>query len=213
MGSITQETLSVSGILLAKVFGRQAHEIDRYRVENAHQAAPAGPPGDGRAIVLCDVTQAFFGISPALVYLVAGLHGTSGDLSAGTLVAFTTLQTRLLMPINQLLQVSVDVQSSLALFGRIFELIDLRPPITDRPDALTLTADEIRGEVALDERHLPLRRRRGGRPSRRVEPALQRRLAARRARPARGAGRPLRARARRRSPTWCPGSTTCRAER
>ena len=53
------------------------------------------------------------------------------------------------MPINQLLQVSVDVQSSLALFGRIFELIDLRPAITDRPDALTLKADEILGEVAL----------------------------------------------------------------
>ena len=48
------------------------------------------------------VSQAFFGISPALVYLVAGLQGTHGDLSAGTLVAFTTLQSRLLIPINQL---------------------------------------------------------------------------------------------------------------
>src|SRR5258708_8556803 len=95
------------------------------------------------------VTQAFFGISPAVVYLVAGLQGTHGDLSAGTLVAFTTLQTRLLFPINQLLQVSVDVQSSLALFGRIFELIDLRPRITDRPDALSIDASAIGGEVAL----------------------------------------------------------------
>jgi ATP-binding cassette, subfamily B, bacterial len=66
------------------------------------------------------------------------------------LVAFTTLQSRLLIPINQLLQVSVDVQSSLALFGRIFELIDLRPAITDRPDAVNIDADEIRGEVALE---------------------------------------------------------------
>ena len=96
------------------------------------------------------VTQAFFGISPALVYLVAGLQGTHGDLSAGTLVAFTTLQTRLLLPINQLLQVSVDVQSSLALFGRIFQLIDLQPRITDRPDVLDIDADDVRGEVALD---------------------------------------------------------------
>ncbi len=149
MGSITQETLSVSGILLAKVFGRQEHEVDRYRTENANQAAlQIRQAIVGRSFFA--VTQAFFGISPALVYLVAGLQGTHGDLSAGTLVAFTTLQTRLLIPINQLLQVSVDVQSSLALFGRIFELIDLRPQITDRGDALSLDEAEIRGEVALE---------------------------------------------------------------
>jgi ATP-binding cassette, subfamily B, bacterial len=149
MGSITQETLSVSGILLAKVFGRQAHEVDRYRAENANQAElQIRQAIVGRSFFA--VTQAFFGISPALVYLVAGLQGTHGDLSAGTLVAFTTLQSRLLIPINQLLQVSVDVQSSLALFARIFELIDLRPRITDRRDALNLDAGEIRGEVALE---------------------------------------------------------------
>src|SRR6201986_580554 len=150
MGSITEETLSVSGILLAKVLGRQAHEIDRYRAENANQAAlQIRQAFVGRSFFA--VTQAFFGISPALVYLVAGLQGTHGDLSAGTLVAFTTLQTRLLLPINQLLQVSVDVQSSLALFGRIFELIDLQPRITDRPDALSIDAGDIRGEVALED--------------------------------------------------------------
>jgi ATP-binding cassette subfamily B protein len=149
MGSITQETLSVSGILLAKVFGRQEHEVERYRVENANQAdLQIRQAIVGRSFFA--VTQAFFGISPALVYLVAGLQGTHGDLSAGTLVAFTTLQSRLLIPINQLLQVSVDVQSSLALFARIFELIDLRPQITDRRDALELSAGEIRGEVALE---------------------------------------------------------------
>ena len=149
MGSITQETLSVSGILLAKVFGRQEHEVDRYRAENANQAdLQIRQAITGRSFFA--VTQAFFGISPALVYLVAGLQGTHGGLSAGTLVAFTTLQSRLLIPINQLLQVSVDVQSSLALFARIFELIDLQPRITDRRDALNLDADEIRGEVALE---------------------------------------------------------------
>src|ERR1700761_4080429 len=149
MGSITQETLSVSGDLLARGFGRPAREINRYEVENARQARlQVRQAMVGRSFFA--TTQAFFGISPALVYLVAGLHGTNGALSAGTLVAFTTLQTRLLMPINQLLQVSVDVQSSLALFGRIFELIDLDPAITDRPDALALTSGEIRGEVALE---------------------------------------------------------------
>ncbi len=149
MGSITQETLSVSGILLAKVFGRQEYEVARYRTENANQAnLQIRQAIVGRSFFA--ITQAFFGISPALVYLVAGLQGTHGDLSAGTLVAFTTLQSRLLFPINQLLQVSVDVQSSLALFGRIFELIDLQPRITDRDDALSIDTNDIRGEVALE---------------------------------------------------------------
>src|ERR1700744_412158 len=149
MGSITQETLSVSGILLAKVFGRQEHEVDRYRAENAHQAdLQIRQAIVGRSFFA--VTQSFFGIGPALVYLVAGLQGAHGDLSAGTLVAFTTLQSRLLLPINQLLQVSVDVHSPLPLFGPIFELIDLQPQIVDAPDALSLPAAEIKGEVTLD---------------------------------------------------------------
>jgi ATP-binding cassette, subfamily B, bacterial len=150
MSAITQETLSVSGILLSKVFGRQDREIDRYGAENARQAdLQVRQAMTGRGFFA--VTQAFFGIAPALLYLVAGLelHGGSG-LSAGTIVAFTTLQTRLLQPINQLLQVSVDVQSSVALFGRVFEYLDLRPEITDRPGALQLTAAEVRGEVELE---------------------------------------------------------------
>src|SRR3954447_9253532 len=151
MSAITQETLSVSGILLAKVFGRQDREIARYQAENARQAdLQVRQAMTGRGFFA--LTQAFFGISPALLYLVAGLeiHGGDTSLSAGTLVAFTPLQTRLLFPINQLLQVSVDVQSSLALFGRIFELLDLRPQVTDRPDALEIDTGDIRGEVALE---------------------------------------------------------------
>src|ERR1700727_461467 len=83
MQSITQETLSVSGILLAKVFGRQAHESERYRVENAKQAElQVRQAMVGRSFFA--VTQAFFGISPALVYLVAGLeiHPWGAGLSA-----------------------------------------------------------------------------------------------------------------------------------
>jgi ATP-binding cassette subfamily B protein len=151
MSAITQETLSVSGILLAKVFGRQEREIDRYHSENARQAdLQVRQAMTGRGFFA--LTQAFFGISPALLYLVAGLeiHGGKSGLSAGTIVAFTTLQTRLLNPINQLLQVSVDVQSSVALFGRVFEYLDLRPEITDHPGAEQLPAREVRGEVALE---------------------------------------------------------------
>src|SRR6202012_6146300 len=92
MGSITPETLSVSGILLAKVFGRQAREIGRYEVENARQARlQVRQAMVGRSFFA--TTQAFCGISPALVYLVAGLHGTNGARSAFTRVEGTTLQT------------------------------------------------------------------------------------------------------------------------
>jgi ATP-binding cassette, subfamily B, bacterial len=152
MSAITQETLSVSGILLTKVFGRQATEIARYGAENARQAdLQVRQAMTGRTFFA--VTQVFFGISPALLYLVAGLElrgGHDAGLSAGTIVAFTTLQTRLLLPIIQLLQVSVDVQSSLALFGRVFEYLDLRPQITDGPQAVGLPAASVSGEVALD---------------------------------------------------------------
>jgi ATP-binding cassette subfamily B protein len=151
MSAITQETLSVSGILLAKVFGGQDREINRYRAENARQAdLQVRQAMTGRGFFA--LTQAFFGISPALLYLVAGLeiHGGQSGVSAGTIVAFTTLQTRLLNPINQLLQVSVDVQSSVALFARVFEYLDLTPDIVDRPGAEQLPARDARGEVALD---------------------------------------------------------------
>jgi ATP-binding cassette, subfamily B, bacterial len=151
MSAITQESLSVSGVLLSKVFGRQDREIDRYGAENARQAdLQVRQAMTGRGFFA--VTQAFFGIAPALLYLVAGLelHGGDSGLSAGTIVAFTTLQTRLLLPINQLLQVSVDVQSSVALFARVFEYLDLTPEITDRHGAEQLSAGDVRGEVELD---------------------------------------------------------------
>ena len=79
MGSITQETLSVSGVLLAKVFGRQAHEVERYREENASARPSFRSARRWSAARFFAVTQAFFGVSPALVYLVAGLQGAHGD--------------------------------------------------------------------------------------------------------------------------------------
>jgi ATP-binding cassette subfamily B protein len=151
MSAITQESLSVSGVLLSKSFGRQQHEVARYRAENDRQVdLQVRQAMTGRTFF--GLTQAFFGLSPALVYLVAGLqigHG-GGAVTAGTVVAFTTLQTRLLFPINQLLQVSVDVQSSLALFQRVFEYLDLEPQIQDATDAVAIEPDAVRGALELD---------------------------------------------------------------
>jgi ATP-binding cassette, subfamily B, bacterial len=144
LSALTEETLSVSGVLLTKVFDRRGDVIERYRGENRRLAGlQVRQSMVGRSFFA--VVQTFFSIAPALVYLVAG----QADLSSGTIVAFTTLQTRLLFPIGQTLQTAVEVQASLALFERIFQYLDLPHDIVDRKDARTIPAEEIRGEVAL----------------------------------------------------------------
>jgi ATP-binding cassette, subfamily B, bacterial len=144
LSALTEETLSVSGILLAKVFDRRRDAVERYRNENRRLARlQVRQQMVGRGFFA--LVQSFFAITPALIYLVAGWS----DLSAGTIVAFTTLQTRLLFPIGSMLQTSVEVQSSLALFERIFQYLDLPHEIVDAPGARALPLDRVRGEVAL----------------------------------------------------------------
>ncbi|KRA38713.1 MULTISPECIES: ABC transporter ATP-binding protein [unclassified Nocardioides] len=152
MTAITEEALSVSGILLAKVFNRSESEVDRYREANHRQTRlQVEQAMTGRSFFA--VVQTFFAITPALIYLAAGWIITGSlpvgedALTAGTLVAFTTLQGRLQMPLLQLMRVSLDVQTSLALFRRIFEYLDLEPAITERPGAVSLDPDRLRGRV------------------------------------------------------------------
>jgi ATP-binding cassette subfamily B protein len=150
MTAITEESLSVSGVLLAKVFNRQAYEVRRYREENARQVdLQVRQAMTGQSFFA--VVQTFMGVTPALVYLVAGfLLAAGGGVTAGTIVAFTTLQTRLLFPTVNLLRVSLDVQTSLALFQRIFDYLDLTPRIVDAPDARVLDTASVAGRVELD---------------------------------------------------------------
>jgi len=146
--AITEETLSVSGILLSKVFGRQRHEIGRFRDENQRLTdIQLRQRMIGRSFFA--VVGTFFSITPFLVYLVAGLVGFKGrgQLTPGAIVAFTTLQARLFFPIGQMLSVSTDVQSSMALFERIFEYMDMPAEIQDAPDAIRLSPKLVRGEV------------------------------------------------------------------
>jgi len=151
MSALSEETLSVSGVLLAKVFGNQARDTARYHEENqrlSNLEVRQQMIGQG----FYAIVQSFLSITPAAVYLVTGLllaHGT--NISAGTVVAFTTLQTRLYFPIGQLLQVSVELRSSLALFDRVFEYLDVVPDIVDAPDAVDLPATSSGGRVALRE--------------------------------------------------------------
>ena len=152
MTALTQESLSVSGVLLAKVFNRQAYELARYRAENARQVElQVRQAMTGQSFFA--VVQTFLGITPALVYLVAGFLIASGGgvtVTAGTIVAFTTLQIRLLFPTVNLLRVSLDVQTSLALFARIFGYLDLTPRIVDSPHARVLDTTNLIGRVELD---------------------------------------------------------------
>jgi ATP-binding cassette, subfamily B, bacterial len=149
--AVTEETLSVSGILLSKAFGRQRFEIGRFREENERLTGlQVRQTMIGRSFFA--VVGTFFSITPALVYLVAGWVIANRGLdeagiTAGTIVAFTTLQSRLFFPIGSMLQVSTEVQSSLALFDRIFEYLDLPHEIRDEPDAVPMEA--VAGQVRL----------------------------------------------------------------
>jgi ATP-binding cassette subfamily B protein len=136
MTAITQETLSVSGILLSKSFNRQQTEVARYADENATQVRlQVSQQMSGQWFFA--MVNIFLSSIPAIVYLVAGwlLVGGAPDITAGTIVAFTTVQARLLFPLLGLMRVALDLQTSSALFARIFEYLDLTPAIVDAPDA------------------------------------------------------------------------------
>jgi ATP-binding cassette subfamily B protein len=150
MTALTEETLSVSGILLGKTFGAQKRSVSRFQglnLELARLQIRQAMVGRWFFAIIGTV----FSITPAFVYWLAGslaASGAPGAPTAGDIVAFTTLQSRLFFPVGQLLNVQVEIQGSLALFDRIFEYLDLEPEITDAPDAVTLEPATVRGEVA-----------------------------------------------------------------
>ena len=149
MSTLVEESLSVSGILLGKTMGRSPELVRRFSGESGELAdLEVRARMAGRWRMAC--VQMSFAIMPAAVYWFAGENISAGGhaISIGTVVAFTTLQTRVLFPIQSLLSVSLEVQTSLALFGRIFEYLDLPVDIVERPDASTLGG--VRGDVRLE---------------------------------------------------------------
>ena len=125
VSSLVQESLSVSGILLGKTMGRAGDLALRFDAESERLAGlEVRSRMTGRWMMAA--IQTTFAVMPALVYLFAGwtISRGSDSITIGTLVAFTTLQTRLFFPIGSLLGVQLEVQSSLALFDRIFEYLD-----------------------------------------------------------------------------------------
>jgi ATP-binding cassette subfamily B protein len=149
MTSITQEALSVSGILLAKSFNQQPAEIARYEDENRNQInLQVRQQMSGQWFFA--MVGIFLSVIPAIIYLVAAWLITHDvAVTAGTIVAFTTVQARLTFPLLGLLRVALDLQTSQALFARIFEYLDLHPAITDRADARAVSTARL-GEVAFE---------------------------------------------------------------
>jgi ATP-binding cassette subfamily B protein len=149
MTAATEETLSVSGILLSKTFGQQAASVARFDELNERVAA--------NQIRQAMVGRWFFAligtimsIIPAFVYWLAGYLTINHDPNPptiGDIVAFTTLQSRLFFPLGQLLNVQIELHGALALFDRIFEYLEMKPEIVDAPDAVTLDRPAVRGEV------------------------------------------------------------------
>jgi len=150
MTAITQEALSVSGILLAKSFDQQGAEVERYRVENARQRdLQVRLAMSGQWFFA--MVNVFLSVIPAVVYLAAAwLLQQDVAVTAGTIVAFTTVQARLTFPLMGLMRVALDLQTSGALFARIFEYLDLQPRITDAPDAVEPDPAQ-RGRVRLND--------------------------------------------------------------
>jgi ATP-binding cassette, subfamily B, bacterial len=148
ISSLVQESLSVSGILLGKTMGRTDELADRFEGESRTLADLEVRQRMAGRWVMATI-QTSFAVMPAAAYWFGGLalaHG-SHAISVPTLVSFTTLQTRLFFPVGSLLGVGLDVQTSLALFDRIFEYLDQPIDIEERLGARVL---ESAGDVTFD---------------------------------------------------------------
>ncbi|MFI5529723.1 ABC transporter ATP-binding protein [Kitasatospora sp. NPDC051853] len=149
MSSAVQESLSVSGILLGRTMGRSdslSADFDRQSTELAGLEVRTSMAGRWRMATIGIVMAAM----PAVIYWAAGMAAAGGApfVSIGTLVAFVSLQQGLLRPAVSLLSTGVQVQTSLALFHRIFEYLDLPVEIAEPAEPVRPAA--VRGDVVLE---------------------------------------------------------------
>lgn len=150
MNATMTERFSIGGALLVKLFGRPEEEADRFR----RRAARVRDIGVRQAMY----SRTFFvamllvaSLAQALTYGLGGWLAVTGSLSAGTVVTLALLLVRLYGPLTELANVRVDVMSALVSFDRVFEVLDLTPAITERPDAVPLPAEA--GRIEFDDVH------------------------------------------------------------
>ncbi|RKN30602.1 ABC transporter ATP-binding protein [Micromonospora musae] len=145
-----EESLSVSGVQLAKTLGTAPALVERFTASSARLVdleLRSELAGRWRMASMSIV----FAAVPALIYLGAGLPGAAGTLSIGTLVAFTTLQNGLFRPLMMLLNVGVSLTSSLALFARIFEYLDLPVEVAEPVEPAPVDPRRVRGHLRLED--------------------------------------------------------------
>jgi ATP-binding cassette, subfamily B, bacterial len=159
--SITQETLSISGITLIKSFVRERFERDRfYKVGSDLMKLEIRLAMVGRWFIAAITAMVVVG--PALVWLTGswlaisggtriGWLTITGGLTVGTIVAFVQYLGRLYTPASSLAGVQVQIVSAFAVFERIFEYLDMRPEGDEKPDAVAL--HDVRGQVAFEDVH------------------------------------------------------------
>jgi ATP-binding cassette, subfamily B, bacterial len=141
------ETLSISGSVLVKAFARERHEAERFSERSAElRDLEIRQRMVGRWFFM--VIGLFQTIGPALIYLYGGWLVIGGQISVGTVVAFVAYLRQLYGPVTELANVHVDVMSSLALFERLFQYLDLEPEIRERPNALV--PGPARGAIRFD---------------------------------------------------------------
>jgi ATP-binding cassette subfamily B protein len=148
MSALVSESLSVSGIMLGKTMGRGRDLAERFTGESKGIADLEVRSRMAGRWVMATI-QSTFAIQPAIVYWLAG-QSWIGHISLGTAVAFATLSTRLLFPIQSLLSTGADVEASMALFDRIFEYLDLPIDIVEAEHPVELRPDELLGEVRFE---------------------------------------------------------------
>ena len=149
MSALVAESLSVSGIMLGKTMGRGEDLAGRFTGESKDIAdLEVRSRMAGRWMMA--TIQFTFAVQPAIIYWLAGQSFIGSSISIGTVVAFTTLQIRLLFPIQSLLGVQADMQTSLALFDRIFEYLDLPVDIVEAEHPVELRPTELLGEVRFE---------------------------------------------------------------
>jgi ATP-binding cassette subfamily B protein len=146
MNAQVEEGLSISGALLSKTVGAGAAQASRF-ARTSDELVDLEVRSQLAGRWLMGTMSVVFAAIPALIYLVAGLPFAAGAMTIGTLVAFTTLQGQLFRPLMQLLDAQVSVTSSMALFSRVFEYLDLPVDITDPPQPVPLDPATVRGEV------------------------------------------------------------------
>jgi ATP-binding cassette subfamily B protein len=145
--ALMAETLSISGSLLMKAFVQEKYEAERFRERSAElRRLEIRQRTVGRWFFM--TIGLFQSLGPAIIFLYGGWLAIQGEITIGTIVAFTAYLAKLYGPVSDLANVHVDTMTSLALFERLFQYLDLKPEIEDAPNAIV--PPPAKGEIRFE---------------------------------------------------------------